>query len=77
MQRLILAHIYMVGREGQLKYYRKHYQNHSMLLADVKNNVVEDANVLKTMFCVLSFANVNVFLSRNLLKYKRSHIVSL
>ena len=40
--------------------------NHSMLLANVKNNVVEDVNVLKTMFRVLSFAYVNVFLSRNL-----------
>ena len=37
-----------------------------MLLAHLKNNVVKDVNVLKTMFRVLSFANVNVFLSRNL-----------
>ena len=37
-----------------------------MLLADVKNNVVKNVNVLKLMFCVLSFANANVFLSRNL-----------
>ena len=59
----------MVGRENQLKYYQlktwKHYQNHTKLLAVVENNVVEDVNVLKTMFCVLSFANTNVFLRRN------------
>lgn len=36
-----------------------------MLLVDVKNNVVENVNVLKTIFCVLSFANSNPFPSRN------------
>ena len=70
IQMLILADIYMVGRKGQLKYYQlktwKHYQNHSMLLVDVKNNVVENVNVLKTIFCVLSFAKSNPFPSRNL-----------
>ena len=36
----------------------------------VKSNVVEDVNVLKTMFRVLSFANANAFLSRNLARCK-------
>ena len=80
---LILADMYMVGRKGQLKYYQlkawKHYQNHSMLLVNVKNNVVENVNVLKTIFCVLSL-QIQIFFqveTSHLVKYQRSHIASL
>lgn len=65
---LTLAHIYMVGRVGQLTFYPlktwEHFQHYSILLVDVSNNV-EGVNVLKTMFPTLNFANANVFLSRS------------
>ena len=32
---------------------------------EVKNNVVEDANVLKTVFPILNFPNANVFVTKS------------
>ena len=38
-----------------------------ILEVEVKNNVVEDKNVLKTVFPILNFPNANVFVSKSLI----------
>ena len=83
MERLILAQFYMVGKGRQLPEATDVLPTKDMktlpasfyITCGCKNNVVEDVNVLWTMFLVVNFANTNVFISRGLIY--SGHVLTL
>ena len=71
MRQLLQNTTFITNCDSTLTFYQlktwKCFQHHSVLIVEVKNNVVEDANVLKTVFPILNFPNANVFVSKSLI----------
>ena len=69
MRQLLQNTTFITNCDSTLTFYQlktwKCFQHHFVLIVEVKNNVVEDANVLKTVFPILNFPNANVFVTKS------------